>query len=510
MVAIDQEDCKDLITFVKRAWHTIEPGTPFSCGWAVECMAEHLMAVTKGEIKRLLINVPPGATKSCLTNTFWPAFEWGPLNLPHLRYISASYERGLAVRDMIRCRDIITTKWFQDRWPIHFKADQSEKMLYVNDDTGWRFASSVGGRLTGYRGDRIIIDDPLDVKAAESDIDRATATRWFSETLPTRLNKMDDSAMVMIMQRLHVQDLSGVVISSDLAEDWVHLCLPMECELKNRSWTSVPNGTPPQRMYRNVSEEDPVPFYTPDQDNGELLYLQDPRTEEGELMWPERFSADAVKKLKKAFSSGDGGSYAASGQLQQRPVHRDGGLFKRADFHITNDIPQGCAWVRGWDLAATKSKKASYTVGVKLGVKNGVLYISDITRFKGTPTEVEQRLRETAEMDGESCAISLPQDPGQAGVTQKSRLAQVLTGFNVHFSTESGEKAVRATPVVAQVGAGNVYLKANTHWLPSFLAEAGLFPAGAHDDQIDALSRAYSYLLKNNGNNFALTPSICI
>ena len=509
LAAIDRVDCSEsLITFIKRAWHTIEPGTPFTTGWAVDCMAEHLEAVTRGDIKRLLINVPPGCTKSVLVNTFWPAWEWGPKGLPHHRFISASYERGLATRDMIRCRDIILDNWFQERWPIGFKDDQSEKTFYANAATGWRFASSVGGRLTGYRGDRIIIDDPHDTKGAESDLVRATATRWFTETLPTRLNKADESAMVMIMQRLHVQDLSGIILDK-LGDKWVHLVLPMECELKNRSFTQVPSGMPAQKVRRVKEDADPVPYFVPDEENGILLYPQDPRTEEGELLWPERFSRTAVEDLKEAFRSGDGGSYAEAGQLQQRPVHRAGGLFSRDDFKLASEIPHGCRWVRGWDLAGSKKTRSDWTAGVKMGIKNGVIFIWDVIRFKGNPHEVESKILETANLDGHACAVSIAQDPGQAGLAQKAHYAQLLNGFNIHFSLESGDKEVRAMPVAAQAGAGNVYLREHAHWIPAFLAEIGLFPAAVHDDQVDAMSRAYHYLLKEMDEGAAIqAPSV--
>lgn len=450
-------------------------------------------------------------TKSVLVNTFWPAWEWGPKGLPHHRFISASYERGLATRDMIRCRDIIQDNWFQDRWPLAFKDDQSEKTFYANTSTGWRFASSVGGRLTGYRGDRIIIDDPHDTKGAESDLVRATATRWFTETLPTRLNKASESAMVMIMQRLHVHDLSGIILDK-LGDEWTHLVLPMEFEKKNRSFTTVPGKFPAQRMRRIKEDADPVPYFEPDPENGELLYLQDERTEEGELLWEERFNREAVESLKRAFRSGEGGSYAESGQLQQRPVHREGGMFKRSDFHLTTEIPPGCRWVRSWDLAGSTKKRSDWTVGLKLGMKGGVLYIWDVVRFKGESHEVEQRILETAQLDGLGVAISIPQDPGQAGKDQKRHYASLLGGFDLHFSPESGDKLVRAKPVAGQVGGGNVFVREDAPWLMAFLAEIGLFPAAVWDDQVDALSRAYAYFLANEGDpegDAIGAPSIC-
>lgn len=492
-----------LIEFVKQGWQALEPGVEFQCGPAVETVAHHLEAVTDGYIRRLLINIPPGCTKSMLVNVFWPAWEWGPKGLSHYRYISAAYEQGLATRDMVRCRDLITSEWYQSRWPTQFKKDQDQKTYYENANTGWRFASSVGGRLVGYRGDRIIIDDPHDIERAESDTVRATARRWLSETVPTRLNKQKESAIVMIMQRLHVQDLSGLVIEK--MSHWTHLVLPMEFERKNRCYTKVPNDNPPERMRRVKLPEETIPFYEPDP-NGEEMYLQDLRTEEGELLWPERFDREDIDELKRSFRSGEGGSYAESGQLQQRPVHRTGGMFHRDNFQIADRMPEKARWVRGWDLAASKDAGA-WTVGLKLGIHENHLYIADVVRLQGSSLEVEKAIQAAAARDGRGCAISIPQDPGQAGKAQKNRLIGLLHGYNVHFSPETGDKVDRAKPLASQVGGHNVFLPVNAPWLPEFLAEYGLFPASTYKDQVDAGSRAYAYLLANSGGGIALTPS---
>lgn len=467
---------QSLLGFIKVAWKYLEPETPFVYGWCVEAICEHLEAVSRGEIRRLLINVPPGCMKSLTTEVFWPAWEWGPRGHGHLRYISASYEKGLATRDLVRCRDLLTSEWFQSLWPLEFKGDQNLKTYYENTKQGWRLAASVGGTLTGYRGDRIIVDDPHDVRSADSDIKREDAIRWFTETLPTRLNDSKTSTMVCVMQRLHQRDVSGL-IQAELSDEWEQLVLPMEfegsrrCVIKATGWA-------------------------------------DPRQQDGDLLWPERFPRESVEELKKHFRS-QGGSYAEAAQLQQRPAPRGGGMFKRDEFSIVDVAPTQGRTVRGWDLAASTSERSAYTVGVKLMLSFGKLYILDIVRLRGSPSDVENAIRSCAASDGQRVAISLPQDPGQAGKSQKSRLAAILQGFNVHFSPETGSKDDRAIPVAAQAEAGNVYM-VRAPWNDAFLAEAQLFPASQYKDQIDALSRAYAYLLTQNTRTVSLEKPMII
>ena len=488
------DSAESLLSFIRLAWTQLEPANRFVYGWPVEAICDHLSAVSRGEITRLLINVPPGCMKSMTVNVFWPAWEWGPLGRPDLRYISAAYEKNLSTRDLVRCRDLIQSEWYQAIWPIQFKDDQNLKTFYETQKGGWRFSGSVGGSLVGYRGDRILIDDPHDVRAAESDVKRMDAIRWFTEVIPTRLNNQSKSSIVVIMQRLHEQDVSGVVLS-ELLDDWEHLVLPMEYDKPHRCWSIVPSKYGiAEMMVRKKSEEDPLPVYEPHPE-GRKMWPQDPRTEEGELLWPARFDYDAVEKLKRTFRS-QGGSYAEACQLQQRPSPRGGGMFKRQWFQIVDACPQGKAVrrVRGWDLAATKDDRAAFTAGLKMALVDGMVVIEDIARGQLSPFAVERLLRSCARADGVGCPISLPQDPGQAGKTQKSALAKLLHGYRVHFSRETGSKEDRAKPFAAQAEAGNVLL-VRGDWNTAFLAEAQMFPASRFKDQIDAASRAYAYLV---------------
>jgi predicted phage terminase large subunit-like protein len=359
---------------------------------------------------------------------------------------------------------------------VEFKGDQNLKTYYENSKQGWRLAASVGGALTGYRGDRIIVDDPHDVRSADSDTKREDAIRWFTETLPTRLNNQQTSAMVCVMQRLHERDVSGL-IQRELTDDWEQLVLPMEFESSRRCIIQATGWT-------------------------------DPRKEDGELLWPERFSRESVEELKKTFRA-QGGTYAEAAQLQQRPAPREGGLFRRDEFQVVDIAPTNGRTVRGWDLAASTGRHSAYTVGIKLMMSMGKLYILDVVRLRGTPSDVENAIRTAAQNDGQRVAISLPQDPGQAGKAQRSRLAAILHGYNVHFSPETGSKDDRAIPVAAQAEAGNLYM-VRAPWNDALLAEAQMFPASEFKDQIDALSRSYAYLLTQNTRSVALEPPMII
>lgn len=474
---LDAFDCdQSLLNFVKIGWAVIEPETPFVGGWAVEAICEHLEAVSRGEIKRLLINIPPGCMKSLTTNVFWPAWEWGPKGMSHLRYVSASYEKGLATRDLVRCRDLLHSEWFQALWPLEFKGDQNLKTYYENQNRGFRLAASVGSSLIGYRGDRIVVDDPHDVKSAESEVKREESLRWFTEVLPTRLNNQMKSTIVVVMQRLHERDISGLIVSK-LKDDWEHLMLPMEFEPSRRCFIQTTG-------------------------------FEDPRTEDGELLWPERFDSPSVEQLKAVFRS-QGGTYAEAAQLQQRPAPRGGGLFKRKDFQFVDSAPEGGKTVRGWDLAASTTTRSAYTAGAKLRLKEGKLYIVDMVRQRLTPNGVEDLITTCAKQDGVRTWISIPQDPGQAGKAQKARLASILHGYKVHFSPETGSKEDRATPLAAQVEAGNVFVVRGP-WNDALLSEAEMFPTGEFLDQIDALSRAYAKLLMDKGSGVSTTPGLVI
>ena len=281
-----------LIDFVRYFWAILEPGTTFRDGWALEAICEHLEAVTFGEITRLLINVPPDFMKSLLTDVFWPAWEWGPMGLAHLRYVTFSYSSMLTERDNLRFKDLITSPEYQAMYGDKVRVRKTGETKVSNWKHGWKLATSVGGVGTGERGDRAIIDDPHNVKESESKAVRQETIRWFRESLSSRLNDMVNGAKIVIMQRVNEEDVSGEIIAN--MDDWCHLLIPME--------------------YVWQADEDGQPIPT-------AIGWTDPRWRpkmqdcEGELAWPERFPEAIIPQMKS-----DAGKFAWACNPYEAPV----------------------------------------------------------------------------------------------------------------------------------------------------------------------------------------------
>lgn len=445
---------RSLAEFTKQAWHVLEPATELKWGWALDAMCDHLQKITLGQFRDLLINVPPGMMKSLLTGVFWPAWEWGPQGRPYERYLGTAHREGLSTRDNVRCRRLIESEWYQSRWPTIIVSDQNTKTKFENDKTGLR-ESMAFTAMTGSRGSRILIDDPLSVKGSSSEADLQTAEDTFRESLPTRLND-ENSSTVVIMQRLHARDTSGIILENKM--DFVHLCLPMRYDGENRS-----------------------------------THFTDPRTELDELLFPERFSEKyVIEKLESRMTG-----YSIAGQLQQRPVAREGGLFKIDKLEYLDHCPTCIKWVRGWDLASTKDGGA-YTCGVLIGeVKGEFKYvIADVIRGRWGPGRVREVIYDTAEKDFKRLGpigLSLPQDPGQAGKSQVSSLSKTLAAFSPSFQSESGSKFSRAEPLAAQVELGKVGI-VRAKWNDPYTTELASFPRGTFKDQVDASATAFNKL----------------
>lgn len=445
--------CKSFHAFVKEAWPILEPRATFVDNWHIKLICDHLEAVTHGEINRLLINVWPGSMKSLLVSVLWQAWEWGPCGLRSIRYLTTAFNDTPVKRDSRKCRDLILSEWYQKLWPS-VKLKRTGERSFANTDTGTREGVAFGS-LTSQRGDRLLVDDPHSTELAESDVDRAKTTRKFKEGAINRLNDQAKSAIVVIMQRLHQDDISGLIMK--LGWHFVHVILPLEFE--------------PARAYRSK-------------------WGSDPRTKEGEIADPRRFPPAVIKDLKES------GEYFWNGQYQQRPAPREGGLFKVAKLeqNIVEACPPGGRTVGGWDLAGSKRKKSPYSVRVKMTRIGGDYYVRHVDRRRTNPTELNNMVHDVTVEDGPSVTQSIPQDPGQAGKGQVWSFADLLAGFVFEFSPESGDKEHRAMPYAAQVGAGRVFL-VRGDWNHEYIEELRNFPAGSYKDQVDASSRAFMRLV---------------
>lgn len=481
-----RERCKTLIGFVREFWHILEPAREFVTGWAIEAVAMHLEEVTRGNIQYLLINVPPGMMKSLLVSVFWPAWEWGPKGLNSTGFLASSFGLDNVVRDNNKMRKLVESEKYQSLWGDTVSPGSKwGERYFENKARGVRSGRSFE-KMTGGRGDRVMIDDPHDVDGAESETQRDATVRTFRESIPDRLNDMRRSAIVVIMQRLHANDVSGTIIKLGLP--YVHLNLPMEFEPFREE-----NGKQVDNRCRTYDR------------NGKLLF-EDPRTEEGELLFPERFPADVVAGLKVAK-----GSYAYAGQYQQRPSAREGGLFKRAWFAgkiLDGSKLRGLRFMRcrAHDFATSEATAINanpdWSASCLMGRRASDYYIFDVERMRETAGVVQKTVRSRAETDPRGTVVRIPVDPGAGNAVAQSYVT-AMAGYQLKAVKVSGrgDKAARATPLAIQAEFGHLYLvnsgppeEGLDPWIEPFLHEVCSFPTGANDDQVDAAADAFDEL----------------
>lgn len=511
---------RDLRVLVREAWPILEPTRPFVSSWHIDCVAEHLTAVSAGEIPRLLLNQPPGTTKSSLVAVLWPAWEW--LLHPEVRWIFASYAQTFAFRDSRKMRTLIQSRGgradgnlFQRRgyqgvlgllgqgWGL--TSDQNAKGRYDTTAMGMRLATSVDGQATGDHGDRIVVDDPLNPKQARSTADRLTVNQWWDETMTSRF--IDEAAAAVIVhQRLHEDDLTGHLLAKE--SGWHHLCLPAEY---------VPSH----------------PFTYPAKallPSGRVID-GDPRTLPGELLDPARLGATRLEKFRK-----DLGAYAFAGQFQQQPAPEGGGMFKR---HWWRSGPEH-GWqpgfhrylehgfdriIQSWDMAFKDKTGSDFVVGQVWGFHGADCYLLAQVRarldFAATLHAV--RALTAFEPFGPKAVAKLVEDKAN-GTAVISALRREIGGL-IAIEPQGG-KLVRASAVSPRVEAGNVILPAaDTIPCPAFYVDEGgkrhelvattvadfihehaIFPAGANDDQVDALSQALTWANPHERERVAVMP----
>lgn len=460
--------CQSFAEFVKMAWRIIEPGTPLKWNWHLDAMCDHLEAISRGKLKaRLIINVPPGSSKSTIVTVLWQAYEWGPLGKRHHRFVTTSYDLVNVKRDTGKTLDVVKSDWFQELWP-ECRLKTKGVMSFSNTDSGSRLGVAFKS-ITGKRGDRLVIDDPHSIQGAESETERDKAVRDFIEGGLNRINDWETSAIVIVMQRLHMDDLTGALLAKPFG--FIHLMIPMEFEPARRCTT---------------------PLKVDDGKGGKKDWT-DPRSYEGELMDPVRVPA-AANELNKLT-----GDYPYAGQYQQRPAPREGGMFKVEKIDIVESCPAGGDTCAGWDFAGSKRKKSPYTARVLMTRIGGDIYIRHAERKHTNPTELNKMLKDVSVEDRNrvpDVLISIPQDPAQAGKYQKWAFSDILIGFKFKATPETGDKETRAEPFAAMVGAERVHL-VRGDWNHDFIEELRNFPSGSIKDQVDAASRAFGELAGN-------------
>ena len=403
-------------------------------------LIRELEGLASGRWDRLMLLLPPGSAKSTYASLLFP--PWFMANKPWAHVIAASHTASLARSFGRGVRTLIQEHG--SRLKLDLDPNNRAAGRFGVIGGGSYFATGVRGPITGRRADLLLIDDPVKSQAeADSGTARDHLWDWFRSDLVTRLKP--GGRVVLVMTRWHPDDLGGRLLQS--ADAWRVVRLPALAEADDL--LGRPVGAP---------------------------------------LWPEWEDATALRRKRAVL-----GDRTFEALFQQSPRSSGGRLFKVAQLSIVADEAVGTQ-VRAWDLAA--SQDGDFTVGVLLTrSEGGSFQVSDVKRLQGGPEIVVQVIRETAERDGMSVTIGLPQDPGQAGRAQVLYLTKGLAGFRVVSSRESGSKETRAMPVASQVNAGSVSLLRGA-WNRDFIEELQDFPGGANDDQVDALSRAFSMVLE--------------
>jgi len=442
----------NLASFVRQAWPVLEPG-PLCWNWHIEHICAHLEAVTDGRIKRLLINIPPGHMKSLIVSVFWPTWTW--LRQPEWRMLCGSYAQVLALRDADRCRDLICSEWYQNTFRPSWTLDskQNAKGHFRNTATGSRVAFSVGGRVTGLRGNCVLIDDPLNAMDAHSTAKRTRANVWLDEAVTTRLNDPRTGAIVIIMQRLHHQDTAGHVIEQGGYE---HLCLPSRFD--------------PERAYRTS------------------IGWSDPRKEAGELLFPEMYTEETLLDAELRL-----GPLAFAGQHQQIPTPASGNLFKAGMLCRTATgrnfwpFPEGKIEEAyfSWDTATKTKSYNDFTAGcLSLLASDGFVYLVPVTLERLEVPDVVKAVAmqwvEWSRRLGTSLrGCRIEEGAGTAVVQYVPRLMSQREHSTVPDAswTQDEWDELRQAPALRLVDTS-----LSREWLDQLLG----FPVATHDDAVDA------------------------
>ena len=489
---LDRADCEDsLYEFLKTAWKYVD-SSPWTDGWPIEAVAEHLQAVVDGDIKRLIINIPPRCGKSTITSVAFPAWAWAQRERsatsgPGVQFLMASYANQLVLRDSVKCRRLIESPWYQGLWGEKFKlnSDQNTKSRFSNDQGGERLITSVGAAVTGEGGSIIVVDDPNSAAEAFSEAQIEATKEWWDGTMSTRLNDQKTGAYIIIQQRLAEDDLIGHILERE-ADGWTHLCLPMKYE--------------PERSFITK------------------IGWEDPRKKTGELLWPERFGDPEVDRLERAL-----GPFAAAGQLQQRPEPAGGGVIKADWWTLWPDavFPPMDYILASLDTAYTTKEMNDASAMTIWGVFSTDT-LAEASRYldsDGRPTYIDRSYNESApkvmmmyawqeRLEIHDLVTKVAKDckafkvdkllieNKASGISVSQEIKRMYSGENFAVQLhdpKSVDKLSRLYSVQHLFSEGMIYTP-DKAWSDMVIKQVGQFPKGKHDDLVDTVSMSLRHL----------------
>ncbi len=434
----------DLYSFIQRCVHELNPNVEFLANWHIEVIAAKLDAVRRGKIKRLIINLPPRHLKSICASVGLVAFWLG--HDPAAQIICASYGQDLADKLARDCRAIMMSEFYKDLFQTRLLQAGLQEFT---------MATSVGGVLTGRGGDVLIIDDALKPDEAVSDAHRNAVNQWYDNTLRSRLNSKRDGAIIIIMQRLHEDDLVGHVLGH---EQWDVVNFPAIAETNEIHRIETIYG--PVQYSRAI----------------------------GDVLHPERESMEVLRQLRAVL-----GEYNFASQYQQSPAPLGGGMVKESWFkrYADNERPESFDQIiQSWDTANKPSELSDYSVCTTWGIKENRIYLLNVVRKRLGYPELKREVRGQALLYGPSVILIEDKSSG-------TQLIQELVEeglYNVHRFKPEYDKVMRLHAQTAAIENGFVYLPREAHWLAEYLHELMTFPRSKYDDQTDSTSQALAWL----------------
>jgi predicted phage terminase large subunit-like protein len=450
----------DLYAFTHRAFLPLNPNVGFLPHPYIELVATALDQVRRGKILRLIINLPPRSLKSTLASVVLPAWILG--HNPSAQIICVSYAQDLADRLARECRSLMSMPFYQALFPTRLSRQKQATAEFETTQKGGRLSTSVGGLLTGRGADLLIGDDLLKPNEALSDSSRRAVNEWYDNTLYSRLNDKAHGAIVIVMQRLHEDDLVGHVLRQ---EPWEQLSFPAIAKRDEEYIIETPYG---RRAFKRKA---------------------------GEALHPEREPLEVLERIRQTI-----GPYNFAGQYQQEPAPYGGGIVKAEWFQTYDELPEFDTVVQSWDTASVAAELNSYSVCTTWGIAQKHLYLLHVFRKRLDYPDLKRAVRNQAQahranvvlIENRASGIQLIQElimEGVRGITK--------------YEPEGGDKVMRLRAQTALVEAGFVHLPREALWLADYLHELLFFPKGASDDQVDSTSQALDWIQSAATNSCA-------
>lgn len=432
------------------AWPVLQPTVAFRDNWHIHAICEHLEAVKRREIKKLVINMPFRQLKSTIVSQAFMAWDW--IDKPSTQYLTASYAKDLATRDAVASRNIVESPNYRQAYGSRFRmaSDQNVKTRYENDKGGSRVVTSTDASATGFGGNVRIVDDPINPREADSAIAIATGVEWWKGVMSTRANDPMNDVIILVHQRLNERDTTGYVLQNE--RGWDHLVLPMRYESKFAKTTS--------------------------------LGWRDPRKTEGELLFPARIDDATVKDIEKSI-----GVYHTNAQLQQRPEPRGGIIFMRSNYRFWT-VPRNYDEVVISVDCTFKALQTSDHVAIQawgnVGADKYLLKrVKERMTFSGTVAAVRSMVALFPD-----CIAVLIEDKANGSAVIETLTSEIAGVLPVQ---PDGGKAARAYAMQPEHEAGNIYLPDPTvdPEIEVFLSASSSFTGaeGGDDDEVDAMTQ---------------------